>query len=84
MTSMAYVNGFYYVPRIDREIIKQYKDDLIVLSGNMYGEIASKILNLGDRQAEEALQWWHSEFKDDFYIELMRHGEEEKIVPIVF
>ncbi|MDA9892485.1 DNA polymerase III subunit alpha [Flavobacteriaceae bacterium] len=76
MTSMAYVNGFYYVPRIDREIIKQYKDDLIVLSGNMYGEIASKILNLGDRQAEEALQWWHSEFKDDFYIELMRHGEE--------
>ncbi|MDC3368684.1 DNA polymerase III subunit alpha [Flavobacteriaceae bacterium] len=76
MTSMAYVNGFYYVPRIDREIIKQYKDDLIVLSGNMYGEIASKILNLGDRQAEEALQWWHSEFKEDFYIELMRHGEE--------
>ena len=76
MTSMAYVNGFYYVPRIDREIIKQYKDDLIVLSGNMYGEIASKILNLGDRQAEEALQWWHSEFKDDFYVELMRHGEE--------
>ena len=76
MTSMAYVNGFYYVPRIDREIIKQYKDDLIVLSGNMYGEIASKILNLGDRQAEEALQWWHSEFKDDFYIELMRHDEE--------
>ena len=76
MTSMAYVNGFYYVPRIDREIIKHYKDDLIVLSGNMYGEIASKILNLGDRQAEEALQWWHSEFKDDFYIELMRHGEE--------
>ena len=76
MTSMAYVNGFYYVPRIDREIIKQYKEDLIVLSGNTYGELASKILNLGDRQAEEALQWWHSEFKEDFYIELMRHGEE--------
>ena len=76
MTSMAYVNGFYYVPRIDREIVKQYKEDLIVLSGNMYGELASKILNLGDRQAEEALQWWYSEFKEDFYIELMRHGEE--------
>ena len=76
MTSMAYVNGFYYVPRIDREIIKQYKEDLIVLSGNTYGELASKILNLGDRQAEEALQWWHAEFKEDFYIELMRHGEE--------
>ena len=76
MTSKAYVNGFYYIPRIDREIVKQHKEDLIVLSGNMYGEIAAKILNLGDRQAEEALQWWHSEFKEDFYIELMRHGEE--------
>ena len=36
----------------------------------------SKILNLGDKQAEEALKWWHMQFGDDFYIELMRHGEE--------
>ena len=31
---------------------------------------------MGDRQAEEALKWWHNQFGDDFYIELMRHGEE--------
>ena len=76
MTSIAYVNGFYYVPRIDRKVVQQYKEDLIVLTGNTYGEIASKILNLGDRQAEEALQWWRQEFKDDLYVELMRHNEE--------
>jgi DNA polymerase-3 subunit alpha len=76
LTSAAYVSGFYYVPRIDRELIKQYKEDLIVLTGNTYGEVPSKILNIGDRQAEEALQWWHAEFGADFYIELMRHGEE--------
>ena len=76
MTSIAYVNGFYYVPRIDRKVVQQYKEDLIVLTGNTYGEIASKILNLGDRQAEEALLWWHKEFKDDLYVELMRHNEE--------
>ncbi len=76
MTSIAYVDGFYYVPRIDRKVVQQYKEDLIVLTGNTYGEIASKILNLGDRQAEEALLWWHKEFKDDLYVELMRHNEE--------
>ena len=44
MTSIAYVNGFYYVPRIDRKVVQQYKEDLKVLTGNTYGEIASKIL----------------------------------------
>ncbi|MDG1761963.1 MAG: DNA polymerase III subunit alpha [Flavobacteriaceae bacterium] len=76
LTSAAYVSGFYYVPRIDRKLIEQYKDELIVLTGNTYGEVPSKILNIGDRQAEEALGWWHTQFGDDLYIELMRHGEE--------
>jgi len=78
MSSIAYTRGFYYVPRIDRRIIKQYKDDLIVLSGNLYGEIPSKILNTGEVQAEEALIWWKETFGDDFYIELMRHGQEDE------
>ena len=76
LTSAAYVSGFYYVPRIDRKLIEQYKEDLIVLTGNTYGEVPSKILNIGDRQAEEALLWWHQQFGEDLYIEVMRHGEE--------
>ena len=78
MSSIAFTKGFYYVPRIDRNIIEQYKEDLIVLSGNLYGEIPSKILNVGESQAEEALLWWKEQFKDDFYIELMRHGQEDE------
>ena len=42
MSSIAFTDGFYYVPRIDRKIVEQYKDDLIVLSGNLYGEVPSK------------------------------------------
>ncbi|APG65307.1 DNA polymerase III subunit alpha [Tenacibaculum todarodis] len=81
MSSIAFVDGFYYVPRIDREVIKQYKEDIIVLTGNLYGEVPSKILNVGEKQAEEALLWWKEEFKEDFYIELMRHNQQdEKIV----
>ena len=78
MSSIAYVEGFYYVPRIDREVVEKYKDDLIVLTGNLHGEVPSKILNIGNRQAEEALQWWHGMFGADLYVELMRHGQEDE------
>ncbi|EIA09746.1 DNA polymerase III subunit alpha [Flavobacterium frigoris] len=78
MSSIAYTEGFYYVPRIDRKVIQKYKEDIIVLSGNLYGEIPSKVLNLGENQAEEALIWWKEEFKEDFYIEVMRHNQEDE------
>ncbi|MFK5891519.1 MAG: DNA polymerase III subunit alpha [Flavobacteriaceae bacterium] len=78
MASMAYTEGFYYVPRIDRAVLKQYKEDIIVLSGDLRGEISSKILNIGEQQAEDALLWWHDTFKDDFYIELIRHNQENE------
>ena len=78
MSSIAYTKGFYYVPRIDRKIIEQYKSDIIVLSGNLHGEIPSKLLNMGEKQAEEALIWWKEVFGADFYIELLRHGQENE------
>ncbi|MFT5677626.1 DNA polymerase III subunit alpha [Patiriisocius sp. Uisw_047] len=78
MSSIAFTEGFYYVPRIDREVIKKYRDNIIILSGGMYGEISSKILNVGEKQAEEALLWWKEEFKDDFYLEILRHDQEDE------
>ncbi len=78
MSSLAHTEGFYYVPRIDRSVIEKYKEDLIVLSGNLYGEIPSKILNLGENQAEESLLWWKKTFGGDLYIEVMRHNQEDE------
>jgi len=78
MSSLAYTEGFYYLPRIDREVIKKYKDDLIILTGNLNGEVPGKILNVGENQAEEALLWWKETFGADLYIELMRHDQEEE------
>lgn len=78
MASIAYTEGFYYVPRIDKKVISQYKQDVIVLSGSLSGEVANKILNIGERQAEEALVWWKQEFGEDFYIEVMRHNQEDE------
>jgi DNA polymerase-3 subunit alpha len=78
MSSIAYTEGFYYVPRIDKQVIQKYKDDIIVLSGSLYGEIPSKLLNIGENQAEEALVWWENEFGEDLYIELTRHNQEDE------
>ena len=78
LTSIANTEGFYYVPRIDRSLIEKYKEDLIVLTGNLYGEIPSKILNIGENQAEEALIWWKQQFGSDLYIEVMRHNQEDE------
>ncbi len=78
LSSLAHTEGFYYVPRIDRSLIEIYKEDLIVLSGNLYGEIPNKILNLGENQAEEALIWWKQHFGSDLYIEVMRHNQEDE------
>lgn len=78
MSSISYTEGFYYVPRIDKEIVLAYKEDIIVLSGGVNGEVSSKLLNVGEKQAEEAALWWKEHFKDDFYIELLRHGQEDE------
>jgi DNA polymerase III subunit alpha len=78
LASYANIDGFYYVPRIDRELLLKYKEDLIVLTGGIWGEIPNKILFEGNKKAEEAVVWWKEHFGDDFYIEINRHGIEEE------
>ena len=77
MCSIGYTEGFYYVPRIDKDIVKEYKEGLIVLSGSKYGEVSNKIINVGEKQASEACSWWKEIFLDDFYLEMNIHREEE-------
>ncbi len=84
LASKAYTEGFYYVPRIDRELVAQYKEDLVVLTGGLFGEVPSLILNVGEAQAEEAFVFWKDLMGEDFYAELNRHGlEEETVVNVV-
>ncbi|MFC3879219.1 DNA polymerase III subunit alpha [Algoriphagus namhaensis] len=81
LASYANIEGFYYVPRIDKELLMQYKQNLIATTGGLWGEIPFLILNVGETQAEEAFVWWKEQFGEDFYVELCRHGipEEEKV-----
>lgn len=81
LSSIGFTEGMYYVPRIDREVLMQYKEGLICFSGGLQGEIPWLILNAGEEQAEEAFLWYKAQFGEDFYVELNRHNlpEEEHV-----
>ncbi len=76
LSSISYADGYYYVPRIDKQLLLQYKSDLIVTTGGGGGEVPSLILNVGEKQAEEAFLWYKEHFQEDFYVELIDHGTE--------
>ncbi len=86
LSSIGFTEGYYYkFPRIDKEVIAKYAEDIICLSGGIRGWLADLILNKGEEFAEEELQWWMQTFGDDFYLEVLNHGlEEEKRVNEVF
>ncbi|MCR5358295.1 MAG: DNA polymerase III subunit alpha [Thermoguttaceae bacterium] len=86
LSSRAFKEGFYYKPRIDRELIKQYNEGLICLSGCLAGELPRTLYrgNLSPEayaKAKEIALWYKGVFGDRYYIELQNHGiEEQKIV----
>ncbi len=81
IASIAQTEGFYYVPRVSREVLLKYKEDLVILTGGPWGEVPSLILNAGEMIAEKAFLWWKENFGENFYAEINRHGlEEEKVI----
>ncbi|WP_371361470.1 DNA polymerase III subunit alpha [Sporomusa rhizae] len=79
LVSRGYSEGFYYKPRIDREILRSYSEGLIGLSACIAGEIPAAILR-GDLAGAEALAYEYKEIfgQDNFYIELQDHGMPEE------
>jgi len=75
LSSLGFMEGLYGIhPRIDKGLVEEYKQNLIAVTGGLNSEIPNLILNVGEKQAEEAFKWWHNLFGEDFYIELNRHG----------
>ena len=77
LSSIAYVDGYYYNPRIDHSLLEQYHEGLIVTSACLGGELPQKIMNGDIEGAEKSLHWFKNLFGDDFYIELQRHKTDK-------
>ncbi len=77
LSTISHLEGFYYKPRIDRELLAKYHEGLIALSACMGGELAQHLMSDAQEQAEEVVSWYTSTFGvDNYYIELQDHGHE--------
>ena len=77
LSEIAWTEGYYRKPRIDLEVLDEYGDGLIVLSGCMNGLIAKAIQNNNMDKALEYARWFKNRFKDDFYLEVQSHNDKE-------
>ncbi len=78
LVSIAHIDGFYYKPRINREILEQHSEGLICLSACIQGELAQEILKGSKDEARNIAKFYKNLFKDDYYIELQDHRLEEQ------
>lgn len=78
LSSIGYLEGFYYTPRIDRESLKNYSKGLICLSGCMSSHLSQTILNGSPDAVVEVIQWYRELFGEDYYLELQRHPMTEE------
>ncbi len=73
IVSKSWTEGYYYRPRIDRELLEQYHEGLIISSACLGGEIPRKIATGDIAEAEKAVEWFKSVFGEDYYLEIQRH-----------
>ena len=80
LVSLSFVEGFYYKPRIDLEILEKYSEGLICLSACLAGSLSQAIIQDNMEKAEEIALWHKRVFKDDYYIEIQHNGLRQQIM----
>ncbi|MCP5469657.1 MAG: DNA polymerase III subunit alpha [Chlamydiales bacterium] len=79
LTSIGYLEGFYYFPRIDKEVLQKYSGGLICLSACLSGQVAQAALK-SEEALEEEVAWHHDLFGDDYYLEIQRHKMDDSVL----
>ncbi|NDD58320.1 MAG: DNA polymerase III subunit alpha [Chlamydiae bacterium] len=77
LSSLAHMEGFYYTPRIDKDLLKKHSQGLICLSGPNTGLVPFYILSGKEKELLAEIQWFKDVFQDDYYFELQRHRMSE-------
>ncbi len=80
LASIGHIEGFYYKPRIDHEVLEKHSEGLIGLSACLAGEIPAALLKDDREQAKSILKYYQSVFgKENFYVEIQNHGLPEQL-----
>ncbi len=77
LSTVANLEGVYYKPRVDHELLEQYNEGIICMSGCMGGELGENLRYDDYEKAKEIAQWYKSIFGDRYYLELQDHGHPE-------
>ncbi len=81
MVSEAWTSGFYVKPRVDRDLLSQYSEGIIALSGCLAGEVAQCLLNNDYEKAKETALWYKGVFGEgNYYLEIQNHGLKEQLL----
>ena len=85
LDSMAFVDGFYYKPKIDYKVLKEHSEGVICLSACVAGGIPRRLLNGDYEGAKQLALYLQGIFGEDFYIEIQNHGldEEKRVLPLL-
>lgn len=78
LVSLGFIDGYYYKPRIDKEILEKYHEDLICCSACLAGEVPQAILNDDMQKAEESAMWFKNLFGGDYYLEVQANSLREQ------
>ncbi|HVV67352.1 MAG TPA: DNA polymerase III subunit alpha [Candidatus Saccharimonadales bacterium] len=77
LSTIANLEGFYYRPRIDRELLAEHNEGLICLSGCASSEVGDQLRQGQYQQAKETAEWYKKVFGDRYYLELQDHGHPD-------
>jgi DNA polymerase-3 subunit alpha len=77
LTSIAHTDGMYYKPRIDKELLEEYSEGLIVSSACLGGEVSQHIMSGNIDKARETIAWFKDVFGHDYYLEIQRHPNND-------
>lgn len=73
LSSIAHLEGYYYRPRMDRELLKKYSKGLICTSACPQGEVGQALKNDDYKEAKKIVEWYLDTFGEDYYLEIQRH-----------
>jgi len=78
LSSTSFLEGFYYKPRIDRDLLREHHEGLVATTCCLQGEVPQAILNKGEERARELFETYLDIFGDDYYIEIQNHDIDDQ------
>ena len=80
LVSLSFLDGYYYKPRVDKELLEKYHEDLICCSACLAGEVPQALLHDDMKKAEESAMWFKNLFGEDYYLEVQANSMPEQIM----